>query len=126
MLSLPQRRASSVLNYRPLKARAGSSQLPPVIDITAEDEDEELRKALTLSLGPTANGESAPVFGPSERQDTNQSWAMVPVSQNQTQGGQDGDHDADLRRAVEASMNMNAVEDHMPVQAKWRGASIWE
>lgn len=115
-----------VLNPLPFEARVRSSQLPPVIDITADDEDEELRKALTLSLGPTANGESAPVFGPSERQDTNQSWAMVPVSQNQTQGGQDHDHDADLRRAVEASMNVNNAEDHMPVEAKWRGAFSWE
>lgn len=96
--------------------------MPPAVDLTADDEDEELRKALTLSLGPSATGGDAPVFGPSERVDKDQSWALVPV---QTQPANKDEHDAELRRAVEASMNMNHQEDHVPQHMKLRGANYW-
>ena len=101
------------------------AQLAPVIDLTAEDEDEELRKALTLSLGSADNGGKHPVFGPSERIDPGQNWAVVPVSQAPAQDGKKNDHDADLQRAMEASMNISYQDDYTPMRAKLRGAECW-
>jgi hypothetical protein len=108
-----------------LTAKAAPAQLAPVIDLTAEDEDEELRKALTLSLGSTSNGDKPPVFGPSERLDPGQNWAMVPVSQAPTQSDNKNDNDADLRRAMEASMNMSYQDNPMPMRMKLRGDECW-
>lgn len=100
------------------------TQLPEVVDLTGDDDEEELRKALDLSLGAAANGgsTSTAVFGPSERTDVNQSWAMVPSSQSQTQNPHKA-MDADLLRAVEASMNM--FSEAPETQERPRGDVRW-
>lgn len=111
--------------------------------MTGDDDEEELRKALTLSLDETANGPKANTaavsFGPSERSDPTQNWALVPVVPDPTQQSttpqatnrdQQDQEDPELRRAVEASMNMDNYggygQDHIPSVEKWRGASTWE
>lgn len=50
---------------------------------------------------------------------------MVPVSQVPTQGDKKNDNDADLRRAMEASMNMSYQDDRMPMQLHLRGDESW-
>lgn len=113
-----------------------------MIDLTGEDDEEEqLRKALDLSLNSTSTStaitstsatarprsrrSSVPdiVFGPSERVDANQNWAMVPSSQQKltSQGEAKDSVDADLRRAVEASMNDNSVITRFDVKERPRG-----
>ena len=65
------------------------------------------------------------MFGPSERLDPTQTWAMVPVSQVPTKDGKKDDHNADLRRAMEASMNMSHQGDYTPMHAKLCGRECW-
>jgi hypothetical protein len=77
------------------------------LDTAGEDDHDELRKALTLSLGGVANGAPVPVpvFGPN-RDGEDQNWAVVPLLQDgQVGGSTDGKaHEAELQRAMEASM----------------------
>ncbi|KAF8307891.1 hypothetical protein DL93DRAFT_2119413, partial [Clavulina sp. PMI_390] len=106
----------------------------PLIDLTRDDEDEDLRKALSLSLGENINSgngkerENTPVFGPSSREDPGQNWAMVTVSQQTSTATAIAPHDpdADLRRALDESMKMELTEDYMAADFKWRGAATWE
>lgn len=88
------------------------------MDLTGDDreatEEEELRKALSLSLGEVAlrpqaeasGSNQLPVHGPAPPGDTSNSWALVPVIQDQgwNNNVKSTSDDAELARAMEASM----------------------
>lgn len=87
------------------------------MDLTGDNhevtEEEELRKALSLSLGEVALGplpEAAPsiqppVYGPALPGDDSNKWALVPVIQDQRWNNSiKSNDDAELARAMEASL----------------------
>ncbi|KAH9035003.1 hypothetical protein EDB85DRAFT_1945300 [Lactarius pseudohatsudake] len=72
-----------------------------VIDLTGDDENSELRRALEASLSPSAYGPSTSQLRPSERA-PDPNWAMVPSNVEQPSGfSQDDQH---LSRAIQESM----------------------
>ncbi|KZT08631.1 uncharacterized protein LAESUDRAFT_811244 [Laetiporus sulphureus 93-53] len=85
-----------------------AEEKPPVIDLTAEDEDKELSRALRASLE-----DQGPKFGPSNRA-PNDSWAMVPSNVAISTVSVPHD-DQSLSRAIEASLTAN-VEEEMFVE----------
>ncbi|KAI9464009.1 hypothetical protein BJY52DRAFT_1401276 [Lactarius psammicola] len=72
-----------------------------VIDLTGDEENSELRRALEASLSTSAYGPSASQFRPSQRA-PDPNWAMVPSNVEQPSGvSQDDQH---LSRAIQESM----------------------
>ncbi|KAF8311531.1 uncharacterized protein EI90DRAFT_967426 [Cantharellus anzutake] len=108
------------------KSQTSKSVAPPpsiVVDLTGEDEeDEELKKALSLSMSdsiehkhkewgvPSSQAQTAK-FGPSTREDTDGSWAVVPSSLNDNK--RPSPDDADLQRAMAASLQTSFAR-HSP------------
>lgn len=91
------------------------AQPTPVIDLTGDSDDEELQKALSLSVSPHIDGDIngpdvASSFRKSERTDVDQSWALVPVSSQNNDPGVAMTQDDDLQRAMEASLNSSYNE----------------
>lgn len=86
-----------------------------VIDLTREDEENELTRALRASLQ-----DQAPVFGPSNRA-PDPNWAMVP-SNVETAVGMSQD-DQSLSKAIEASLKYdhgNDVFEEVPMEERIR------
>lgn len=122
-------------------ARTPADNFPDTIDLTGEDDEEEqLRQALTLSLGsaPTTTSlqdskklsstppqPSISVFGPSNRVDESQKWALVPSSQSKLGSKEDAkdEADEDLKRAMQASMNANYGSTRVDILTRPRGES---
>ncbi len=85
-----------------------------MVDLTGDDDDdEELKKALSLSMsdpienkhhkwGASTGEEQATTFKPSTREDPTGSWAVVPSSLNSNK--RPSVDDGDLQRAMEASL----------------------
>ncbi|KAK7056337.1 hypothetical protein VNI00_002890 [Paramarasmius palmivorus] len=103
-----------------------------VIDLTGEDPDEEMRRALQMSM-ETDNGvgmqvqEEKQTFGPSTRE-PNPNWAVVPTNPQQ----QLSNEDENLKQAIEASLAGNENEtlnmadmDVHGSEARFRFDLIW-
>lgn len=72
-----------------------------IIDLTGDEENSELRRALVASLSPSAYGPDTTQFRPSQRA-PDPNWAMVPSNVEQPSGiSQDEQH---LSRAIQESM----------------------
>ncbi|KAI8972449.1 hypothetical protein BD414DRAFT_560365 [Trametes punicea] len=90
----------------------------PVIDLTKDDDDNDLARALQASL----EEHQAPTFGPSNRA-PDPNWAMVP-SNAEVSGpvGMSQDEQA-MSRAIEASLSYNINEDtyeELPLEERVR------
>jgi Ubiquitin interaction motif len=107
-------------------------QPKPIIDLTGDSDDEELQKALSLSVSPHIDGEvgdtgSGNSFKKSERTDVDQSWALVPVSSQNNDTNMTTAQDDDLQRAMEASLNSsyNEHSDELWVPGRTRVDKTW-
>ncbi|EKM56764.1 uncharacterized protein PHACADRAFT_207955 [Phanerochaete carnosa HHB-10118-sp] len=79
----------------PPPSRPEKPEVPP-IDLTADDESEDLKRAMAMSLE-----ESGPTFGPSTRA-PDPNWAVVPSNVAVSALSQD---DQDMHQAIEASLS---------------------
>ncbi|KAI0753245.1 hypothetical protein C8Q80DRAFT_1304918 [Daedaleopsis nitida] len=78
----------------------------PVIDLTADDDDAELARAMAASL----EDQNATTFGPSTRA-PDPNWAMVPSNvEADAPSGMSSDDQA-MSRAIEASLSYSITED---------------
>lgn len=100
-----------------------------IIDLTNEDDDEELQKAINLSVSAqnVENEDTGGALRRSDREDHNQSWAMVPVKVTEADNTQSNNADDDLRRAMEASLSYHDrkepvfIEDRTRIELSWYG-----
>ncbi|KAI1792356.1 hypothetical protein LXA43DRAFT_1060642 [Ganoderma leucocontextum] len=112
-------------HLEPLDAPMAGPRTPPpsrpenaVIDLTKDDDDKELARALQASL----EDQGSTTFGPSNRA-PDPNWAMVPS--NVEAGAPTGmsQDDQAMSRAIEASLSYNVNEDtfeELPLEEKVR------
>ncbi|KAI0364511.1 hypothetical protein BV20DRAFT_1107189 [Pilatotrama ljubarskyi] len=89
----------------------------PVIDLTKDDDDNELARALQASLE-----DQPPTFGPSNRA-PDPNWAMVPSNAEVSAPSGMSQDDQAMSRAIEASLSYNISEDifeELPLEEKVR------
>ncbi|KAI0768258.1 hypothetical protein BD413DRAFT_696035 [Trametes elegans] len=89
----------------------------PVIDLTKDDDDKELARALQASLE-----DQAPTFGPSNRP-PDPNWAMVPSNAEVAAPSGMSQDDQAMSRAIEASLSYTVGEDvfeELPLEERVR------